>query len=315
MAKYVVVGDVLVKGAHKYKVTNIEQVMSADKIVIFYETLKTKVVRSMKVDPSEFVKVEQVDEVAADPVESMDEEQYRNAMINGEIKGDWYAWLRKKLDISRSQFPLDHDMEKEAYRICVENMAEGNAEEGAGYFDNLNDEYGDIERARSKKETSTVMERYEQLRNKNEVAAEVNEVSDDPVKSVNIYIDHCKKEIETIKMLIVDAVDEDEKLFQKGRMKCKREELTFLETRKSEILSKQETVLPADPVMKTPLMAKLIVVGDVISKGRHKYEVTNIKEYGDTITLFYSTIGTKNKIVRFMEVPPTHFITVYENVG
>lgn len=302
MAKYVKVGDVLVKGAHKYEVLDVEKIMYTDLVEIKLKTMKTHRIRNMEVVSTEFVKVEQVEEVAADPIEKMDEEQYRNAMINGEVKGDWYVWLRKKLDISRSQFPLDHDMEKEAYRICVENMAEGNAEEGAGYFDNLNDEYGDIETARSHKESV-------------EVAAEINEVAENPVKSVNLYIDHCKKEIETIKTLIVNAVDEDEKLFQKGRMKCKREELTFLENRKSEILSKQETVLPADSVMKTPLMAKLIVVGDVISKGRHKYEVTNIKEYGDTITLFYSTIGTKNKIVRFMEVPPTHFITVYENVG
>lgn len=162
MAKNVVVGDVLVKGAHKYTVVQVEKVMYTDLVNIVYKTMKTEIVRSMTVTASEFVKVEQVEEVAADPVDAMDEEQYRKAIINGEIKGDWYVWLRKKLDISRSQFPLDHDMEKEAYRICVESMAEGNEEEGAGYFDNLNDEYGDIERARSHKESV-------------EVSAEVNE--------------------------------------------------------------------------------------------------------------------------------------------
>lgn len=162
MAKNVVVGDVLVKGAHKYTVVQVEKVMHTDLVVIAYKTLKTETIRTMQVAATEFVKVEQVEEVAADPVDAMDEEQYRKAIINGEIKGDWYVWLRKKLDISRSQFPLDHDMEKEAYRICVESMAEGNEEEGAGYFDNLNDEYGDIERARSHKESV-------------EVAAEVNE--------------------------------------------------------------------------------------------------------------------------------------------
>jgi len=213
MAKNVVVGDVLVNGAHKYTVVQVEKVAYTDLVNIVYKTMKTETIRSMTVVASDFVTIEQNVEVAADLIE------------------------------------------------------------------------------------------------------ETNEVAENPVKSVNLYIKHCKKEIESIKTLIVNAVDEDEKLFQKGRMKCKREELAFLENRKSEILSKQETVLPANPVTKTPLMAKFITIGDVVSKGRYKCEITNIKEYGDTITLFYSTIGTKNKTVRFMKVPPTHFITVYENVG
>jgi hypothetical protein len=289
MAKNVVVGDVLVKGAHKYTVTNIEQVMSADKIVIFYETLKTKVIRSMKVDASEFVKVEQVEEVS-------------------ETKAD----IAKKA-AEKFEKDLHYTLELEDFNgtYTLEHLCFI----GISWDDRL--KFENLEMKTIFIDPKKIISSKRQFEEKavNEVVAEVNEVAENPVKLVNLYIEHCKEEIETIKTLIVNAVDEDEKLFQKGRMKCKREELTFLENRKSEILSKQEMVSPAEPVTKTPLMAKLIVVGDVISKGRHKYEVTNIKEYGDTITLFYSTIGTKNKIVRFMEVPPTHFITVYENVG
>lgn len=210
MAKYVKVGDVLVKGAHKYTVTHVEKVAYTDLVNIVYKTLKTETIRSMKVDPSEFVKVEQVEEAAAE---------------------------------------------------------------------------------------------------ENEVAAE------NPVKLANIYIEHCKDEMESIKTLLENANDEDEMLLQKGRLEHKKNELTFLETRKSEILSKQDPVSPAEPTskFKHEVMAGLINIGDVISKGRHKYEVTHIKEYDNTVTLFYSTIGTKVKKVRFMNVPPTYFLTVYEN--
>lgn len=234
MAKFVKVGDVLVKGAHKYTVVQVEKVMHTDLVVIAYKTLKTETIRTMQVAATEFVKVIQNEEPAADQVEAMDEEQYRKAIINGEVKGDWYVWLRKKLNIDRSKFPMDHDLEKEAYRICVDVYAEGNEEEGAGYFDNLNDEYGDIETARSKRESF-------------EVAAEVNEVfkndelplADEPAADPkNFYIDLCEQEIKRFEEMLADEVDEDHKAFLKDRIENRKIELEFLKTGKQPVQEK-----------------------------------------------------------------------------
>jgi hypothetical protein len=63
---------------------------------------------------------------------------------------NFHKWLIERLDLDKTEFETREDIENEAYRICVEDMAEGNKEDGAGYWENLNDEYKDEERRKPK---------------------------------------------------------------------------------------------------------------------------------------------------------------------
>lgn len=216
MAKNVVVGDVLVKGAHKYDVTDVKK--SDDLVTIAYATKKSKEIRTLDIEPSVFVKVEQTDEDRAEIAKKAAE------------KFDKDLHYTLEIEEFGGSYTLEH--------MCFI---------GIKWDDRL--KFEDLEMKMHfidpKKIISFKRQHEEET---NEVAADpVEETNDKPAEDLNaFYVNVCKEEIEKLENYLADEVDEDHKAFLKSRIENRKIELEFLETGKQ---PKQETnEVAADPV-------------------------------------------------------------------
>ena len=91
-----------------------------------------------------------VEEIKAVDMELIFDDAEEIAAVEEPAVKSFHNWLVERLEMTEN-FTTSDEIEKEAYKICVQYMAEGNEAEGIGYWDNLCDEYSDYKRQAARK--------------------------------------------------------------------------------------------------------------------------------------------------------------------